>query len=122
MRIQQVKKGQQLKASTINKLIDATNINTPNEGRGSNIVKGGSGGWSLLTPEQRQRWEEPAQPLPWEESRENIEGVIIPAISKGRIYDGLNQIDEIELTLTITQNPQQMRTSFAWNTPMTLRN
>jgi hypothetical protein len=95
MKIKKVRRGQQLKASTVNHLIDASNVNTPNEGRGSNIVKGGSGGWSIQTPETRQRWEEPFQPHPWEVLLETKGGVIVPVVSKGEIYDGLASIEEI---------------------------
>jgi hypothetical protein len=99
MRIQRVRKGQQLKASTVNKLIDAAAASTINEGRGSRLFKGGSGGVSVHTPRAKERYRPPTKALPWEVSLMTIEGVIVPVVSKGRMYDGLAGIEEITPTV-----------------------
>jgi hypothetical protein len=108
--IKRFKKGEALSAAKLNKLADAVRAATPNEGVGVNIVKGGSGGWSVTHRNPRGVFM-PSGPAsrgsssthPWKVSLsadEDDPSTNRAYIREGLIYDSLLSITRIIPTLT----------------------
>ena len=107
--IKRFKKGEALSAAKLNKLADAVRAATPNEGVGVNVVKGGSGGWSVTHRNPRGVFM-PSGPAsggssthPWKVSLsvdEDNPDTSRAYIREGLIYDSLLSIARILPTLT----------------------
>ena len=108
--IKRFKKGEAISAAKLNKLADAVRAATPNEGVGVNVVKGGSGGWSVTHRNPRGVFM-PSGPAsrgsssthPWKVSLsadEDDPSTNRAYIREGLIYDSLLSITRIIPTLT----------------------
>ena len=106
--IKRFKKGEALSAAKLNKLADAVRAATPNEGVGMNVVKGGSGGWSVTHRNPRGVFM-PSGPAgssthPWKVSLnldDDDPSITKATIKEGLIYDSLLSITKIIPTLTV---------------------
>ena len=106
--IKRFKKGEALSAAKLNKLADAVRAATPNEGVGMNVVKGGSGGWSVTHRNPRGVFM-PSGPSgssthPWKVSLnldDDDPSITKATIKEGLIYDSLLSITKIIPTLTV---------------------
>ena len=95
------KKGEALTAETVNRLLAAVQANTPRDGLGTRVIRGASGGFSIdITQPKSNARPAAASSHPWKVSIITVDGVKIPSIKEGKIYDGLNSIEEITPTLT----------------------
>ena len=107
--IKRFKKGETLTAAKLNKLTDAVRSATPTDGVGMTIVKGGSGGFSVVKGRESKLFFPQNQTPgisthPWKVSLkldEDDPDITNATIKEGLIYDGLLNITRIVPTLTV---------------------
>jgi hypothetical protein len=97
--------GDILTAKTVNQLLAATSANTPNEGVGTRIVRGGSGGFSVLAvpPGRKFTPSASAKKHPWKGSLSTEDETTTAGTVEGLIYDSLHSITKV--TTIITDKP-----------------
>jgi len=99
------RKGEILTAKTVNQLIDATRANTPNEGVGVRILRGGSGGFTIHAPQpgRRSTASVPAKKHPWKVTLKTKDDVTTATIEEGKVFQEI--YESAEITPSITNGP-----------------